>query len=72
MVDRQPVPGPGLAIRIPGEITAERLTVLRNADRVYLGEIRKSDLYNWIWQASAVPLPSYVEAAGDDRVGVRE
>ena len=68
MVYRHPFPGPGLAIRIPGEITAERLTVLRNADRVYLDEIRKSGLYDQIWQAFAVLLPvKTVGVMGDGR-----
>ncbi|MDB5362342.1 MAG: guaA [Rhodospirillales bacterium] len=68
MVGRHPFPGPGLAIRIPGEITAERLTVLRNADRVYLDEIRKSGLYDQIWQAFAVLLPvKTVGVMGDGR-----
>jgi len=68
MVGRHPFPGPGLAIRIPGEITAERLAVLRNADRVYLDEIRKAGLYDQIWQAFAVLLPvKTVGVMGDGR-----
>jgi len=57
MIGRHPFPGPGLAIRIMGEITPERLAVLREVDAVYLEEIRAADLYDDIWQAFAVFLP---------------
>ena len=67
-VGRHPFPGPGLAIRIPGEITPEKLDILRKADRVYLDEIRKSGLYDEIWQAFAVLLPvRSVGVMGDGR-----
>jgi len=56
-VGRHPFPGPGLAIRIPGEITPEKLDILRKADVIYLDEIRKAGLYDQIWQAFAVLLP---------------
>ncbi|MGE0044120.1 MAG: glutamine-hydrolyzing GMP synthase [Hyphomonadaceae bacterium] len=56
-VGRHPFPGPGLAIRVPGEITREKLDILRKADAVYLDEIRKAGLYDDIWQAFAVLLP---------------
>src|SRR2546421_5740110 len=56
-VGRHPFPGPGLAIRIPGEITDEKLDILRKADTIYLDEIRKAGLYDKIWQAFAVLLP---------------
>jgi GMP synthase (glutamine-hydrolysing) len=56
-VGRHPFPGPGLAIRCPGEITPEKLDILRRADAVYLDEIRKAGLYDTIWQAFAVLLP---------------
>jgi GMP synthase (glutamine-hydrolysing) len=56
-VGRHPFPGPGLAIRIPGEVTRERCDILRKADAVYLDEIRKAGLYDAIWQAFAVLLP---------------
>ena len=56
-VGRHPFPGPGLAIRIPGEVTRERCDILRLADAVYLDEIRKAGLYDEIWQAFAVLLP---------------
>ena len=55
-VGRHPFPGPGLAIRIPGEITPEKLDILRKADVIYLDEIRKAGLYDDIWQAFAVLL----------------
>ena len=54
---RHPFPGPGLAIRIPGEVTRGTLDVLRKADAIYLDEIRKAGLYDKIWQAFAVLLP---------------
>jgi GMP synthase (glutamine-hydrolysing) len=56
-VGRHPFPGPGLAIRIPGEVTAEKCDILRKADAVYLEEIRNAGLYDAIWQAFAVLLP---------------
>ncbi|MDX1422763.1 MAG: GMP synthase (glutamine-hydrolyzing), partial [Kiloniellales bacterium] len=63
-----PVPGPGLAIRIPGEVTAEACELLRKADRIYLEEIRKAGLYDAIWQAFAVLLPvRSVGVMGDAR-----
>jgi len=67
-VGRHPFPGPGLAIRIPGEITAEKLAILRRADAIYLEEIRKAGLYDAIWQAFAVLLPvKTVGVMGDAR-----
>jgi GMP synthase (glutamine-hydrolysing) len=56
-VDRHPFPGPGLAIRCPGEITREKLDILRRADEIYIEEIRRAGLYDDIWQAFAVLLP---------------
>jgi GMP synthase (glutamine-hydrolysing) len=56
-VGRHPFPGPGLAIRCPGEITRERLEILRLADDVFIEEIRRAGLYDDIWQAFAVLLP---------------
>ena len=68
LVGRHPFPGPGLAIRIPGDITIEKLDILRAADAVYLDEIRKAELYNEIWQAFAVLLPvKTVGVMGDAR-----
>ena len=67
-VARHPFPGPGLAIRIPGEITTEKLDILRKADAIYLDEIRKAGLYDVIWQAFAVLLPvRTVGVMGDGR-----
>ncbi|HET7575163.1 MAG TPA: glutamine-hydrolyzing GMP synthase [Sphingomicrobium sp.] len=56
-VGRHPFPGPGLAIRIPGEVTQDKCDILRKADAVYLEEIRNAGLYDAIWQAFAVLLP---------------
>ena len=68
MVKRHPFPGPGLAIRMPGEITHEKLAVLRKADAIYLEEIRNAGLYDAIWQAFAVLLPvKSVGVMGDGR-----
>ncbi len=67
-VGRHPFPGPGLAIRCPGEITKEKLDILRKADAIYLDEIRKAGLYDVIWQAFAVLLPvRTVGVMGDHR-----
>ncbi|MGY9056312.1 MAG: glutamine-hydrolyzing GMP synthase, partial [Alphaproteobacteria bacterium] len=67
-VGRHPFPGPGLAIRMPGDITADKLAILREADRIYLEEIRNAGLYNEIWQAFAVLLPvRTVGVMGDQR-----
>ena len=61
-VGRHPFPGPGLAIRVPGAISRDKLEILRKADAVYLDEIRNAGLYDAIWQAFAVLLP--VQAVG--------
>jgi GMP synthase (glutamine-hydrolysing) len=67
-VDRHPFPGPGLAIRIPGEVTRDKLDILRKADAVFLEEIRNAGLYDAIWQAFAVLLPvKTVGVMGDAR-----
>jgi GMP synthase (glutamine-hydrolysing) len=67
-VSRHPFPGPGLAVRCPGEITQEKLDILREADAVYLDAIRKAGLYDEIWQAFAVLLPvRTVGVMGDGR-----
>ena len=67
-VGRHPFPGPGLAIRIPGEITPEKVSVLQKADAIYLEEIRRAGLYDSIWQAFAVLLPvKTVGVMGDAR-----
>ena len=68
LIGRHPFPGPGLAIRIPGEVTAGKLDVLRRADAIYLDEIEKAGLYDEIWQAFAVLLPvRTVGVMGDNR-----
>ena len=68
LIKRQPFPGPGLGIRILGDVTAERLHVLREADAVVREEIRASGLYDAIWQAFAVLLPvKTVGVMGDER-----
>ena len=68
IVGRHPFPGPGLAIRIPGEVTRERLALLRRADAIFLEEIRAAGLYGAIWQAFAVLLPvRTVGVMGDGR-----
>ena len=67
-VGRHPFPGPGLAIRVPGEITSEKLDILRRADDIFLEEIRDAGLYDAIWQAFAVLLPvRTVGVMGDER-----
>lgn len=67
-IGRHPFPGPGLAIRCPGGITREKLEILRQADAIYLDEIRKAGLYDTIWQAFAVLLPvQTVGVMGDGR-----
>lgn len=68
IVDRQPFPGPGLAVRILGDITEERLAVLRQADWIVIDEIKRAGLYHKLWQAFAVLLPvRSVGVMGDER-----
>ncbi|MBN8293735.1 glutamine-hydrolyzing GMP synthase [Rhodobacter sp. NTK016B] len=67
-IGRHPFPGPGLAIRCPGEITREKLEILRKADAIYIDQIRKHGLYDEIWQAFAAILPvRTVGVMGDGR-----
>src|SRR6266699_2024012 len=67
-VGRHPFPGPGLAIRCPGEITAEKLDILRLADEIFIEEIRRTGLYDDVWQAFSVILPvKTVGVMGDGR-----
>ena len=68
MISRHPFPGPGLAIRIPGEVTEEKIKILQEADLIYLDEIKKARLYDKIWQAFCVLLPvKTVGVMGDGR-----
>jgi len=68
LVGRHPFPGPGLAIRVPGEVTPDKLAILRRADTIYIEEIRNAGLYDEIWQAFAVLLPvRTVGVMGDER-----
>ncbi len=67
-VNRHPFPGPGLAIRVPGPVSRDKLDILRKADAIYLEEIRDAGLYDTIWQAFAVLLPvQTVGVMGDSR-----
>ncbi len=67
-IGRHPFPGPGLAIRCPGEITREKLEILRKADAVFIDQIRRHDLYDEIWQAFVAILPvRTVGVMGDGR-----
>ncbi|MFH1850086.1 MAG: glutamine-hydrolyzing GMP synthase [archaeon] len=68
ILNRHPFPGPGLAIRILGEITGDRLEILRNADKIYMDELKKNKQYRKIWQAFAALLPvKSVGVMGDAR-----
>jgi len=68
ILSRHPFPGPGLAVRIIGDITEERLQILRAADRIFDEELRRAELYNSVWQSFAVLLPvSTVGVMGDER-----
>jgi GMP synthase (glutamine-hydrolysing) len=67
-IERHPFPGPGLAIRVPGALSREKLALLREADAIYIEEIKNAGLYNEIWQAFAVLLPvQTVGVMGDER-----
>lgn len=68
MINRHPFPGPGLAIRILGEVTAEKAALLQDADDIYIQGLKQHDLYNKVWQAGAILLPvKSVGVMGDER-----
>jgi len=68
ILGRHPFPGPGLGIRILGEVNADKVKILQAADNIYVSALRKHDLYNKVWQAGAVLLPIYtVGVMGDER-----
>lgn len=68
IIGRHPFPGPGLAVRILGEVTADRLSILRQADSIFIAELKKQDWYHRVWQALAVLLPvQTVGVMGDER-----
>ena len=68
LIGRHPFPGPGLAIRVLGDVTSERLEILRSADDIFIEELHKNNLYNEVWQAFAVLLPvQSVGVMGDER-----
>jgi GMP synthase (glutamine-hydrolysing) len=68
LINRHPFPGPGLAVRILGKISQEKIKILQDADDIYISELKKKNLYNDIWQAFAVLLPvQSVGVMGDER-----
>lgn len=68
MVYRQPFPGPGLAIRILGDITPEKVRILQEADHIFISRLREAGLYDEVWQAGAILLPVHsVGVMGDER-----
>jgi GMP synthase (glutamine-hydrolysing) len=68
IIARQPFPGPGLAVRIIGEVTADRVAMLQQADAIVAQEMRRANLYDKVWQSFAVLLPiSTVGVMGDSR-----
>jgi len=68
MINRHPFPGPGLAIRILGEVTEEKVKLLQEADDIYIGALKNHHLYATVWQAGAILLPvRSVGVMGDER-----
>jgi GMP synthase (glutamine-hydrolysing) len=68
IIDRHPFPGPGLGIRILGDITAEKVALLQEADAIFINNLRKFGLYDSVWQAGTILLPvQSVGVMGDER-----
>jgi GMP synthase (glutamine-hydrolysing) len=68
IIERHPFPGPGLAVRVLGEVTEGRLSILRKADRIFIQNLKESGFYNKVWQAFCVLLPiQTVGVMGDER-----
>ena len=68
ILNRHPFPGPGLAIRVLGEVTPERVAILQEVDKIFIDALRKSGLYDKVWQAGAILLPvKSVGVMGDER-----
>ena len=68
ILERHPFPGPGLGIRILGEVTPERVAVLQEADRIYMDALKEWGLYDKVWQAGTILLPvKSVGVMGDER-----
>jgi GMP synthase (glutamine-hydrolysing) len=68
ILGRHPFPGPGLAIRILGDITPEKVDVLQNVDAIFIGKLKEKGLYDQVWQAGAILLPiQSVGVMGDER-----
>ena len=68
LIGRHPFPGPGLAIRILGDVTAGKVEILQNVDRIYIDALRAAGLYDKVWQAGAILLPvKSVGVMGDER-----
>lgn len=68
LLGRHPFPGPGLAIRILGDITAEKVAVLQEVDAIFINALKEHNLYNKVWQAGAILLPiNSVGVMGDER-----
>merc|ERR1711991_288828 len=68
IISRHPFPGPGLAIRMPGKVSKEKIEILKQADSIFISELKKEKLYDKIWQAYAALLPvKTVGVMGDNR-----
>mgnify|MGYP000781105167 FL=1 len=68
LIKRQPFPGPGLAVRILGDITPEKVRILQDADKIFIDNLREAGLYDKVWQAGAILLPvQSVGVMGDER-----